>query len=169
MQGQRLLRGTALGLALASPAVAATEIYKWVTADGVTHYSESAPASGAPAVETVELVDVGPPAQTAPGYDAVLEVAKEIEAGRLERERLRLERDKLRQEQALAAAREQHQDFQGTSYYPVFPYYHHYPGNHPRPPMHLRRGPKQPPVTHLPEDYRPAGAVNARVPGMTNR
>ncbi len=85
-------------MALFSAGAAAGEIYKWVTPDGVTHFSETPPAAAVASLEVVEL-DVAPPGQPAPGgYQSVLDVARSIEASRLERERLQLEKRKLRLE-----------------------------------------------------------------------
>jgi hypothetical protein len=163
MHGQRLLSGMALGITFATAPVAASEIYKWIGTDGVTHYSESAPASESRTVETVEFPDVEPPSAAAPGYREALDVAKDIEAGRLERERLRLERQKLRQEQAQAAARDQREAAEGPRYYPVYPYYRQYPRRHPR------HGPGPVPYREPRYDYPPRRDIPARMPGMTNR
>lgn len=167
MPGHGLLRLLVIGFALAGPVLAGAEIYKWVGPDGMTHYSETAPGPQVPVVERLEPVDVAPPPAAAPDYRTALEVAKDLEAGRLERERLRLERQRLQQEQAQAAAREQRQDAESTRYYPVYPYYYHYPRKYPRPPVQLRHRPVPVPYRHPPEHYRPGGGIQARVPGMT--
>jgi hypothetical protein len=169
MLRQQLLRVMVMGSALASPVLAGAEVYKWIGPDGITHYSESAPGPQSPVVETLEFADVASPAGVPPDYRAALEVAKDLEAGRLERERLRLERRRLWQEQAQAAAREQRQYPESTRYYPVYPYYHRYLRKQPRPPMNPRHRPVPSPYEHPRGHYGPRGGVQARVPGMTSR
>ena len=44
MRARSLLQTSILGVCLSGSAATAGEIYKWTGADGVTHYSESAPA-----------------------------------------------------------------------------------------------------------------------------
>lgn len=165
MPGHNALRVLVIGGALASATSAGAEIYKWVGPDGVTHYSEAAPGTPSPPVETLEFADVASP----PGsdYRAVLEVARELEAGRLERERLRLEQQKLRQEQA--AARDRRQDGETTRYHPIYPYYHPYVRKYPGPPGYRRHKPVPAPYEHRHERYPPRGRVQVRAPGMSGR
>jgi len=163
MRGHGLLWLVVIAPGLASPVLAAAEIYKWIGPDGVTHYSEAAPGPELPVVETLELADVAYPPPAAPDYRRVLEVAKHLEAGRLERERLRLERQRLRQQQAQAAARDQREYAERTRYYPVYPYYHHYLRKYPR------HRPVPAPYQERYDHYRPRGGIQTRVPGMSSR
>lgn len=171
MHKQGLIWGMLLGTVLTSPGPVASEVYKWVARDGVTHYSESEPGPQPAGVETLELADVAAPAAARSDYRAALEVAKDIERGRLERERLRLERRRLQQDQAQAAAREQRQAAEDTRYYPVYPYYRRYVGKRPHRLTHPRHGgPKATPRNrYAREEYGPRGGVRARLPAMTNR
>ncbi len=76
----------------------AAEVFRWVDATGVTHFSESPPPGGeARRVERVPLADF-PATPQAPDYRAWLEVAHELERDRLERERQRAEAQRLRQQ-----------------------------------------------------------------------
>ena len=168
MRAQHLLKPVTCAVLFTSFTVTAGEVYKWIGEDGVTHYSESQPGLPAGAVETVELVPEAARVEDASGYRAALEVARDIEASRLQRERLRLEQQKLRFEQAQAAAREQREDAEAVRYYPVYPYYYRYPhkprwsrGDYPQ------RGPKQWPDRR--PGYPPPGGSQARVPGMGTR
>jgi hypothetical protein len=168
MPGHNVLRVLVISSALASAATAGAEIYKWVGPDGVTHYSEAAPGTPSPPIETLEFADVASP--PAADYQAVLDVANDLEAGRLERERLRLERQRLREEQAQAAARDRRQYDESTRYYPVYPYYYPYGRKYPGPPGYGRHRPPVPtPYEHRHDRYAPRGGVQARVPGMSGR
>ena len=169
MSGHKVLRVLVIGSALASGGAAGAEIYKWVGPDGVTHYGEAAPEMQSPPVETLEFADVASTPAAAADYQAVLEVARELEAGRLERERLRLEQQKLRREQAQAAARERRQYDESSRYYPVYPYYHPYVRRHPGPPGYPRHRPVPTPYEYRDHRYPPRGGVQARVPGMSDR
>lgn len=71
------------------------QVFRWVDAAGVTHFSESPPPKGGSrAVERVPLADF-PQARQAPDYRAWLEVANELKKDRLERERARAEAQRL--------------------------------------------------------------------------
>ncbi len=169
MSGHKRLGVLVVGFALAGAVPAGAEIYKWVGPDGVTHYSEAAPGTQSPPVETLEFADVAPPRAAAADYQAVLEVANELEAGRLERERLRLERQRLYQEQTEAAARDRPQYDGVTRYGPVYPYYYPYVRKHPGPPGYRHRRPVPTPYESPVHRYPPRGGVQARVPGMSGR
>lgn len=169
MRVQDLLKPGLFTVLFTSFTVTAGEVYKWIGEDGVTHYSESQPGLPADAVETVRLVPPeATPVEDASGYRAALEVARDIEASRLQRERLRLERQKLRFEQAQAAAREQREDPETARYYPVYPYYYRYPHKPRWPRGHYpHRGPEQWPDRQ--PGYPPPGGGQARLPGMGTR
>jgi hypothetical protein len=69
---------------------AESRVYKWVDADGVTHYSESRPASPGTTHGTVELEPVPPPASDLEAdYYSVINQARRMQEERLERERVR--------------------------------------------------------------------------------
>ncbi|MCO6412298.1 MAG: DUF4124 domain-containing protein [Thiogranum sp.] len=109
----------------------ADEIYRWVTPDGVTHFSESAPEAELASVEVFDL-EVAEPVQTAPrDYRSMLEVANSIEAGRLERERLRLEQRRLDREQRAAeiSTAEDYAAPAARIYYPLYPGHRRPPGD----------------------------------------
>jgi Domain of unknown function (DUF4124) len=117
----------------------AGEIYKWVTPDGVTHFSESAPEAALASVEVIEL-EVAEPVQTAPrDYRSMLEVAESIEASRLARERLRLERRQWEREQRSQDA-STGEDYHAPTAWIYFPPYRGYQ----RPPgdRHLHNKPR---------------------------
>jgi hypothetical protein len=111
---------------LFSAIAAAGEIYKWVTPDGVTHYSETTPEAVLASVEIIEL-EVPEPVTTAPrDYRSMLEVAERIEAGRLERERLRLEKRRMESGQRTQdVATEDYDPPAARIYYPAYPGYRH--------------------------------------------
>ena len=167
MRGHNGLRVLLIGSALASAVPADAEIYKWVGPDGVTHYSEAAPGTQSQPVETLEFADVASTPAPAADYQAVLEVAKQLEAGRLERERLRLEQQKLRQQQA--AARDRIRNDEAARYYPVYPYYYPYERKHPGPPGYRRHRPVPTPYEYRHHRYPPRAGVQARTPGMSGR
>lgn len=52
---------TAILLSVACTQVLATEIYHWVDENGVSHYSQSAPAGSPDGVKTMTLDDTAPP------------------------------------------------------------------------------------------------------------
>jgi hypothetical protein len=163
-----LLQITVLCVLVGSTGVAAGEVYKWVDTDGVTHYSESRPRPPDGAVEAVALVPQGASTYEVPDYRAALEVARDIEASRLERERLRLERQKQSVEQAQTAVRRQREDYEAGRYYPLSPHYFGYLRRPRWPHGHEpRRGSRrwQSPWS----DQRQRDGVQARFPGMTTR
>ena len=168
MLAQRCLKVCLLGLLVARAPPALGEVYKWIGADGVTYYSESQPDLPDAVVEMLELLPQAAPEPDAPGYRAALEVARDIEASRLQRERLRLERQKLRFEQAQATARAQREEAPVRHYYPLYPYHYRYPHKPPGKPGHY---PYRPPRhwSDMRHDPMPRGGGYARVPGMETR
>ena len=103
------------------------QIYRWVGADGTTHFSETPPDADPASVEILEVVSQGRVSPPSRNYRAVLDVAKDIESSRLERERLRLEKKKLllqnrqlRQSAMISQAYDD--DYRGVSLY-YSPYY----------------------------------------------
>lgn len=153
----------ALGMVISqfSAVAGADEIYKWVTADGVTHFSESAPEAALASVEVIEL-EVAEPVQTTPrDYRSMLEVAKSIEASRLEREHLRLEKRQLERGQRSPAAStgEDYAAPAARNYYPFYPDYRRPPHN-----RHLHDKPRMRPVPFAekrPKPRRPEERPNS--------
>jgi hypothetical protein len=154
-----------VALLLVAP-VSAEQIYRWVGADGATHFSETPPAVEGAEVEVLEVIArqrVGAPTRD---YRSALDVAKDIEASRLERERLRLEKKQLRlQNQQLREARttssDSDDDYRGVYY---TPYYRYPPKPHRRHHYHRPVYP-EPYASHRygrPGHGRPQGRVHIR-------
>jgi len=122
------------------------QIYRWVGADGATHYSETPPDADPGGVEILEVLarrDWVPP--ISPDYRSALAVAKDIESSRLERERLRLEKKKLRLQsrqlqQSAMIPQDYDDDYRGVRVY-YSPYYRYPPKPHRR---HYYRRPVAP-------------------------
>lgn len=152
---------------IATSAAGADRIYKCVDREGVTYYSESRPATGPCETLTVTPVERDVPGPADPAYQSALDVAGDIQASRLERERLRLERERLRLEQAQAAsARNREYSEDRSYYYPAYPWYS---SRHPRPHpfSHGKR-----PMPRRGWGDRPwpqGGPSGARVPGFGGR
>jgi hypothetical protein len=88
----------------------ALEVYKWVDAQGVTHYSDSPPPESVDmaSAETLEVLsDYEAPAESKDNYRAILAVANDLERSRLARERIR----------AAEQSRAQTQQFMGAPTY----------------------------------------------------
>lgn len=136
------LLALSLGAALPAAAADAVAVYKWVDADGVTHYGEVAPSGGSS--ERIDL-QPAPSAATPPATDvgAIVDLAERLERQRLQRERQRAELDAAQRqaerqdaEQAAAMAGAEfygRQAAQPTMIYPLRPP-HRYPPPHSRPP-----------------------------------
>jgi len=127
------------GFMLCSGAAGGSDVYKWVAADGATHYSDAPPATDLASVEILEMAVATPARPAARNYQSVLDVANSIEASRLERERLRLEKKQLRLQEAQARqsipARNDVDRVVGYYYLPGFHHgrKHPYGGGHSRP------------------------------------
>jgi hypothetical protein len=92
----RPLSSVFFGAAILFTAVASgDQIYRWVGADGETHFSETPPDAGPANVEILEVVPAGRVPPPVRDYRSALEVARDIESSRLERQRLRLEKKRL--------------------------------------------------------------------------
>ena len=108
------------------------QIYRWVGAEGETHFSEIPPDADPAAVEILEVVavdQVSPPPRR--DYRSALEVAKDIESSRLERERLRLEKKRLllqnrRLRESAMIPQEYDDDYSGVRLF-YSPFYRHTP------------------------------------------
>ena len=87
-----------LGGLLGSASLAAEPVYRWLDADGVTHFSQRPPPPGAAGVTVQEA----PTYQAAPDPDAdywsVTNQVQRMEASGLAREQLRLEQQRARRE-----------------------------------------------------------------------
>lgn len=140
-------------LLLAVSTAAAGEIYTWVDAGGVTHFSETAPLDPASGAAQVEL-DPAPAArpQTADDYYSVINQAARMQARRLASEKLRAERLQAEAEARRARAQElaaqeaarQAASLEEPRYFPLYLYYPRtghrpYRGHHPQ--HHDRRHP----------------------------
>ena len=145
---------TGLGLVSAAPPSAALEIYKWVSGDGATHYSEKRPPTEIGRLEILDVTPADLPAVSNSDYRSVLAVADDIQQARLARERLRLAQDALRFQQERAHRERLERDAPHTesSYFvPSYRLPYGYPYPHPRRPYQDRDTPGyfafQPPAT----------------------
>lgn len=68
------------------------EIYKWMSPDGVVHYSESAPDTLAEKVSQFDPASIPLMTVSMPAYQATLELARVLENSRLEREKMRMQK-----------------------------------------------------------------------------
>ena len=121
-------------LSCALPPAYATVVHKWVDADGVTHYSDKAPAPG---TTQVSMIDVPESNSINDGvkndYYSIKNQWQRVHQERLEREKLKLE--KARQEAAQQATTpqvvyisESHEKQYGIAYFGSF--HHRYGYNH---------------------------------------
>jgi len=138
-------------LAWAAAPVWATEVYRWVDADGVVHFSQTAPTT---AVEEVSREVVEDPVP--PGYDPeqdIYDVAGQQERMQARREALERDREARRERERQAAQRPV------TSPPPVqgYPVYG-WPGYGPRPPGRPRP-PIEPPIEPPVQPSRPPGTL----------
>ncbi|MEJ2383320.1 MAG: DUF4124 domain-containing protein [Xanthomonadales bacterium] len=140
-------------LALAAGPAGATEVYRWVDADGVVHFSQTAPAG---AVEDVSRQVVENPVPS--GYDPdedIYDVAGQQE--RMQARREALERDlEARRERERQAAQQPMRSAPPVQGYPVYGW----PGYRPRPPQRPRP-PIEPPIeppTRPPATLKPPGS-----------
>ena len=80
---------------LSTSTASGEQIYRWIGADGETHFSEPPPDADPDRVEILEVVPAGRVSSPGRDYQSALAVARDIESSRLERERLRLEKKRL--------------------------------------------------------------------------
>jgi len=128
-------------LALAAAPLGATEVYRWVDADGVVHFSDKAPPSGVDDFSRRD-VTVKPPA----GYDPERDlygVAEQQERMRALREDMERRREARREREEQAPPSPAAAPSPAVSY-PLYPY----PGWRPRPPR--PEPPIEPPVEPRP-------------------
>ena len=166
---------TPLNLAIFSAATPFTlvawgdQIYRWTGTDGATHFSETPPDIDPSRVEILEVLPAGPSTPPASrDYSSALDVAKAIEASRLERERMRLEKKRLALQnrqlrESAMMAQEYDDDYNGVRLF-YAPYYRYTPIPHRR----HRIGYPTHPRPYRSHRYRPPGYArhtpdNARV------
>jgi len=128
-------------LALAAAPLGATEVYRWVDADGVVHFSDKAPPSG---VDDFSRQDVA--VETPSGDDPEQDlygVAAQQERMRALREDMERRREARREREAAAPPTPDAAQSPAVSY-PLYPY----PGWRPRPPR--PEPPIEPPVEPRP-------------------
>ena len=152
----RCLTGFLLSVLLAAPAVA-TEVYRWVDENGVTHFSQMAP-DGVTGVRQQTLPDTRPS-----DYDPERDLYN-VEAQAERMQQLRDERKEKRQaarlERERQAERQQLMQYQNRHHY-GYPYYR--PGwVNPYPPLR-----PTPPVARPPETLLPMPPV-ARPPSISS-
>lgn len=140
---------------LSGPA-AATEIYKWVDENGVTHFSQTAPDPSVSGVSQQKLRDTTPsdydPEQDIYGVEAQAERMQQMREEMDEKRQARLEREReaQRQQQVIYRDREYHG-------YPIYRPGWNYP-EHPVLPT--------PPIARPPEGLLPTPPV-ARPPSLS--
>jgi len=137
----RIVIVAVLGCGGPDPAMG-VEIFKWVSPDGVTHFSEARPARVSGNVESLQIVAPEPASSAPQDYRSLLEVADSIEASRLERERLRLEQRE--HADATAGPMTPATPVQASEPYFVLPYRRPFPP-YLRPPRPEPRPPAMPP------------------------
>ena len=143
----------ALGGLLALPAaVCATEVYRWVDADGVVHFSQTAPPQSVDGVSR-ETLHNDRPSDYDPSQD-IYDVAGQRERMQALREELEAQREAQRQREAQAAAQQRLARPPEQSGFPVY----WGPVNRPRPPVRPK-----PPIERPVE--RPRPSVPVKPPG----
>lgn len=88
-----LISGVILQACLLSPAAAGVA-HKWVDADGITHYSDAAPASAVAAVTRINL-EVSAPGSRQNGFHSIANQWQRMHRERQQRERLKMEKARL--------------------------------------------------------------------------
>ena len=140
--------------------VSAQDIYKWQDQKGTTHYGESPPPMEFSRFEVLDVRLEEPARPVAESYRSALELANNLQADRLEREKLRLEREKLLQQdrQARLEAQRYNDTYQSRYYNGGYYPYRSYS----RPP-HSGKPHPRPPRTHPPRASYPGTSVPKRV------
>jgi hypothetical protein len=145
-----------LFLALGTPA-GADQVYTWIDAAGVTHFSDESPEDSALEIDRLHM---STPAEadrvSGDDYYSVINQATRMEARRLESAksnalRKRAEAEARRADaEALATIEINLKDYSedDTRYYPLYPYYPHH--RHHKSRKHSRKRPG-----HLPDFHRP--------------
>jgi hypothetical protein len=147
----RLIAALYGAMALAATPVSATEVYRWVDADGVVHFSQTAPAGGVNDFSR-EVVESPVPSGYDPEQD-IYDVAGQQE--RMQARREALERDReARRELERAAAQRPVTATPPVQGYPVYGW----PGYRPRPPLRPRP-PVEPPIEPPVEPSRPPSTL----------
>ena len=140
--------------------VSAQDIYKWQDQKGTTHYGEIPPPMEFSRFEVLDVRLEEPARPVAESYRSALELANNLQADRLEREKLRLEREKLLQQdrQARLEAQRYNDTYQSRYYNGGYYPYRSYS----RPP-HSGKPHPRPPRTHPPRASYPGTSVPKRV------
>jgi len=129
------------------------DVYKWIGADGTTHYSETLPVTQPVSIKKISIrVHTADPIGQ-PAIEETLEVAKQLETSRLKRERLRLDKkmaliDRQRILAEQAAREESRLSATGPVYYLPVNRLHRPHKLHPHKQFHHR------PHTNRPHPYR---------------
>jgi hypothetical protein len=138
--------GICLSILLSVPAslASAAQVYTWVDAVGVTHFSETPPPNPATGTQLVNI-QPSPTSADAPVEDfySVINQAERMEKSRLAKEKLAAEKKQADAEASKARAEAtalQQRSYNNstnddTRYYPAYPYYPYY-GHHPGRPGH---------------------------------
>ena len=131
-------------LVLSAAPLGAAEVYRWVDADGVVHFSDKAPPSGVAEFSRQDVV-AEPPTGYDPDQD-LYGVAAQQERMQALREDMERRREARREREAAAPAPPAAAQSPAVSY-PLYPY----PGWRPRPPRPPRPEPPiEPPVEPVP-------------------
>ena len=148
-------------LVLMNPA-AAIEVYKWVDVKGATHYGQTPPVTPPASIKKVTLSVHKPQTTEQSGVQAMLDVAKQLEISRLERERFRLEKKKIHIEKLkLLQAEQAAQNESRLSYgRPVYYSPRYRPPHRPHKP--------HPYKPHRPHPHKPGVHAPGRPSGMHN-
>ncbi len=146
----RFVLTLAVGCAACAPASAA-DVYRWVDADGVVHFSQWKPES---ADDTVETVAIDESATQGVGGDLypVEDLSAEIDALRAEREEARAKRAASRQPEPPVVI------YQEPAYPNLWPVYRPGGGNRPQRPDRPR--PQPLPRPSPPASLKPPGGSN---------
>ncbi len=102
----------------------AASVHKWVDENGVTHYSDQAPAQHVAQVDEIEISNVYSQSNAQDDYYSVSNQWARMHAERVARKKLQLEKAKLKQSQSEVTPQvvylNQDQDSRRQVYYPVF-------------------------------------------------
>lgn len=137
-------------LVLVNP-TSAIDVYKWVDVKGGIHYSQIPPDNQPAGIKKVTLPVTRPEPVEQASLQQTLDIARQLEISRLERERLRLEKRKVHIKRLQALQAEQASRGDSRLSYGVPIYYRPFFG-YPHKPHHHRPHPYKP---HKPHPYKP--------------
>ncbi len=141
----RLCLGLSLTVAVSATFAADLPVYKWVDAEGVTHYAETPPADNSAATVRLDVNTVATPDQQHTDYHAILEQANDLQQARLQREELRAQareaqrQAEIRAEAQHAAGESEREQSTQRLYVPIYDHRHHRDRD-----AHPRRGEQSP-------------------------